>query len=513
MRQFFGRYVLACALLAASAASAQSRPDGIFDADQDIGETAFKGSLAFDPAAGSYTVTASGANIWANKDAFHYAWTQRTGDVHIATDFHWLGQGTDPHRKAGVMIRQNLTPGSPYADVMIHGDGLTSMQYRIEQDGPTYQIISALTHASRVQLEREGNFVYFSVAGPDGKLHHAGGSFRLALKEPYYIGLALSAHNNSVQETGVFSNVGLETPKLAYVPDTGYSAKVESTLETMEIGGVQSRQVIRQFDGKIEAPNWTRDGSSLVYNADGHLWRISVDGKSDPVEIDTGPLTHLNNDHGISPAGDELLVSDQSGPDNLSRIWLLPLAGSAKPKEIVSDAAARSYWHGWSPDGRTIAYVRVGASDDSYDIYAADLATGKTRPLIVAPGADDGPEWSPDGQWLYFNSTRSGAMQIWRAHADGSDPEQVTHDPNFRDWFPHISPDGKWIAFISFGLDVALTDHPPNRSDVMLKIMPTDGSGPPVVLTRLFGGQGTINVPSWSPDSKNIAFVSYRLVR
>jgi Tol biopolymer transport system component len=104
-------------------------------------------------------------------------------------------------------------------------------------------------------------------------------------------------------------------------------------------------------------------------------------------------------------------------------------------------------------------------------------------------------------------------MQIWRAHADGSNAEQVTHDPNFRDWFPHLSPDGKWIAFISFGLGVALNDHPPNRSDVMLRIMPTDGSAPPVVLTRLFGGQGTINVPSWSPDSKKIAFVSYRLVR
>ena len=118
-----------------------------------------------------------------------------------------------------------------------------------------------------------------------------------------------------------------------------------------------------------------------------------------------------------------------------------------------------------------------------------------------------------DGQWLYFNSTRSGAMQIWRAKRDGSNPEQVTKDPNFRDWFAHVSPDGKWIAFVSFGLDVALADHPPNRSDVMLRIMPADGSAPPVVLTRLFGGQGTINVPSWSPDSKSIAFVSYRLVR
>jgi hypothetical protein len=411
------------------------------------------------------------------------------------------------------MIRQNLTPGSPYADVMVHGDGMTSLQYRVRQDGPTYQIISATWHPRRVRLEREGDFVYFSVAGADGKLRHAGGSFRIAFQAPYYVGLALSAHNNNVQETGVFSNVTMEAPKLAYVPDTGYAAKVESTLEVMDVGGVQSRRVVRQFDGKIEAPNWTRGGAALLYNADGRLWRIAVDGTSDPVIVNTGPLAHLNNDHGISPKGDEVLVSDQSEPDNLSRISLLPLAGSARPKSIVSDPAARSYWHSWSPDGHTIAYVRVGATDDSYDIYSVDLATGKRAPLIVGPGVDDGPEYSPDGKWLYFNSTRSGAMQIWRAHADGTSPGQITHDPNFRDWFPHLSPDGKWIVFISFGLDVALGDHPPNRSDVALRIMPADGTSPPVVLTRLFGGQGTINVPSWSPDSKQIAFVSYRLVR
>ena len=503
---------LACALLMGSGAAARAAP-GIFDADRDIGDVAFKGSAIFDPGPGTYTIASSGANIWANKDAFHYVWTRRSGDLHIGADFRWIGQGTDSHRKAGLMIRQNLTPGSPYADVMIHGDGMISLQYRTVQDGPTFQIISATWHPRRVRLEREGDSVYFSVAGEDGKLRHAGGSYRIAFQAPYYVGLALSAHNNSVKETGVFSNVTMEVPSLAYVPDTGYAAKVESTLEVMDIGGIQSRRIVREFDGKIEAPNWTRDGTSLLYNAGGHLWRIAVDGKSDPVMIDTGPLTNLNNDHGISPKGDEVLVSDQSQPDGLSRIWLLPIAGTAKPKSIVSDPAARSYWHAWSPDGRTIAYARIGLDDDSYDIYSADLATGRRAPLVVGPGVDDGPEYSPDGHWLYFNSTRTGAMQIWRAHADGTGPEQVTHDPNFRDWFPHLSPDGKWIVFISFGLDVALGDHPPNRSDVMLRIMPADGSAPPMVLTRLFGGQGTINVPSWSPDSKQIAFVSYRLVR
>lgn len=501
------KHFLAALALLATPAGAQTI--GAFQDHADIGATSTPGTVMFD--AGSYRITASGANIWGTKDAFHYAWTQRSGDLHIAADVAWEGKGTDPHRKAGLMIRQNLTPGSPYADVMVHGDGMVSLQYREVQDGPTFQIVSATSHPKRVRLEREGDYVWFSVAGADGVLRHAGGSYRIAFQAPYLIGLALSAHNDAVTETANFSNVELKVPNLAYVPDTGYAAKVETSLEVMEVGGMQSRRIVRTFDGKIEAPNWTRDGKALVYNADGRIWRLPVEG-GEPVTIETGPNIKNNNDHGISPDGTQLAISDQSAPDNLARIYVLPLKGSTAPRELVGNPGARSYWHGWSPDGKKIAYVHVGVGDGSYDIWTRDLAGGPETPLIVGPGADDGPEYSPDGKWLYFNSTRSGAMQIWRAHADGSNPEQVTTDPNFRDWFPHLSPDGKWIAFISFGLDVALVDHPPNR-DVTLRIMPADGSAPPRVLTRLFGGQGTINVPSWSPDSKSIAFVSYRLVR
>lgn len=490
------------------AEAAGAEPVGQFSEHGDVGEVSTPGSVT--ETGGSYRMTASGANIWGAEDAFHYAWAQRSGDLHIAADIAFEGAGVDPHRKAGVMIRQNLTPGSPYADVMVHGDGLVSLQYREVQDGPTRQIVSATAHARRVRLEREGDFVYFSVAGEDGVLRHAGGSFRIPFQAPYLVGLALSAHNNAVTETATFSNVELTVPQLAYVPDTGYAAQVEATLEIIDLDD-GNRRVVRHFDGKIEAPNWSRDGKELIYNAGGRIWRIPVEG-GEPVAIDTGRHVDNNNDHGLSPDGRLLVISDQIEPDNLSRIHIVTLDGSAPIRPVVDDPQARSYWHGWSPDGATLAYVRVGL-DGSYDIWAQDLAGGPRRPFIVGPGVDDGPEYSPDGQHLYFNSTRSGSMALWRAKADGSDPVQLTHDPARRDWFPHLSPDGKTIVYVSFGDDVAVADHPPNREDVQLRMIPADASAPPAILTRLFGGQGTINVPSWSPDGRQIAFVSYRLKR
>ncbi len=509
---FVTALAIASLVATASVEGRRAQPVGIFTAADDIGAPSIVGGTVFDPADASYRVTGGGATIGGRKDAFHFVWTARSGDLHLGARIAWSGRSGDSSGRAGVMIRRDLTAGSPYADVVVGGDGLVAMQYREAEDGPTFEIRANMADARAVRLEREGDYVFFSVAGADGVFRHAGGNYRIALGDRYHAGLVMSAPGDGVRETALFSDVTLAVPRLAAVADTGYPAAVESTLEVMDIAEPRGRRVVRHFTGKIEAPNWSRDGGSLIYNGDGRLYRIAVGG-GEPALIDTGPRTRNNNDHGLSPDGSRIAISDESEPDKLSRIYVLPLAGSRAPTLAVGHATAPSYWHGWSPDGRTLAYTASRPETNDYDIYARDLAGGPERRLTTAAGLDDGPEYSPDGRYIYFNSVRSGDMRLWRMRAsDGANPEQVTRDAGYRDWFPHLSPDGKWIAFISFGMDVALGDHPPNR-DVVLRIMPADGTAPPRVLTRLFGGQGTINVPSWSPDSRRIAFVSYRLVR
>ncbi len=216
--------------------------------------------------------------------------------------------------------------------------------------------------------------------------------------------------------------------------------------------------------------------------------------------INTGSAVKCNNDHGLSPDGTRLAVSDQSVGGS-SRIYVLP-AGGGTPVRVTESAP--SYWHGWSPDGTTLAFC--GERNGEFDIYTIPASGGEERRLTTAPGLDDGPDYSADGRYIYFNSERTGRMQVWRMKTDGSDQEQVTTD-EFNNWFPHPSPDGKWIAYLSYGGDVK--GHPENK-DVSLRLMPV-GGGEIRVLAKLFGGQGTINVPSWSPDSQSIAFVSYRL--
>lgn len=467
---------------------------GIFEGTSDVGRTDHPGTASFDADRGEYVITGGGANIWGTEDAFHFVRRMLMGDVVVTASVRWRGEGRNPHRKAGWMIRQNLDADSPYVDAVVHGDGLTSLQYRRLKGGVTEEIQSPIRAPARLRLERHADVFTLSVSR-EGEAWQPVGSLSVALPDPVYAGLVVCSHDDSVTETAVFSEVDFESPGQTRAEDR----VVESTLEIISIE-TGERRIIYRARRHFEAPNWSLDGSYLLFNSGGLLCTIPVAG-GEPKPLDTGMADRCNNDHGFSPDGKWLAISHHHEGD--SRIFVLPAAGGT-PRLVTP--LGPSYWHGWSPDGRTLVYC--AARDEKYDIYAIPVEGGTERRLTDAEGLDDGPEYSPDGRYIYFNSERTGLMKIWRMRPDGSEQEQVTTDADYADWFAHPSPDGKHLIFLSYDRDVK--GHPANK-DVVLRVKSLP-DGEPRVLTHLFGGQGTINVPSWSPDSRQAAFVSYRLV-
>ncbi|CAI6085723.1 TolB family protein [Cohnella sp. JJ-181] len=280
------------------------------------------------------------------------------------------------------------------------------------------------------------------------------------------------------------------------------ASPIVSILETVDIHSGE-RRVLAEFDHLIEAPNWTRDGRRLIYNSQGRLYEYDL-AAGTSLEIDSGFAVQCNNDHVLSPDNDRVAVSHHTFEDGQSRIYVLPLQGG-RPELITP--LAPSYLHGWSPDGSTLAYC--AERDGQYDIYTIPAIGGIETQLTDAPGLNDGPEYSPDGKHIWFNSVRSGLMQVWRMNADGSDQVRMTQEES-NNWFPHVSPDGQWVVYIAYRKgDVDPGDHPANKQ-VELRLMPAAG-GESRTLVSLFGGQGTLNVNSWAPDSRTFAFVSYRL--
>ena len=275
-----------------------------------------------------------------------------------------------------------------------------------------------------------------------------------------------------------------------------------SILETVDVH-TRARTVLKEFDYVIEAPNWTRDGRYLVYNSRGHMHTYEL-ATGEVREIDTGFAIDCNNDHVLSPDNEQLAVSHFTNEDAISRIYILPFVGGG-PKLVTEKGP--SYLHGWSPDGQHLAYCAERGGQ--YDIYTISANGGLEAQLTDLPGLDDGPEYAPDGKHIWFNSTRTGLMQIWRMETDGSNPTRmIAEEANC--WFPHVSPDGAWVVYVAYGKDdVAPGDHPANKH-VELRLAPA-GSGESKTIVKLFGGQGTINVNSWAPDNRMIAFVSYRL--
>ena len=499
--------VLAGAVMLTTRAHGISGPAGsigAFDGHGDIGAPRVEGSAVYNAVSQEYRLSAGGVNMWAQRDEFQFVWKRMTGDFILQARVEFLGQGVDPHRKAGWMVRPTLDADAPYVDGVIHGDGLTSLQYRRTRGAITAQTeMPDAKGADVIQLERHRGRYIFSAARY-GEPYAAAEIADVDLGDEVYVGLALCSHNADVIERAIFRDVRIVRPaRDDFVP---YRDFIGSVLEILDVA-TGHRQVVYRSETPFEAPNWTPDGSALIYNRSGRgegwggLYRFDLATRESTL-IDTGAANRNNNDHVLSFDGTMLGISDQSQMSGgRSTIYTVP-AGGGTPKRITQAVSVLSAWlvaRRKTPGVHRRARRRIR--------YLCNRR-GRERRRSEAhdvQGAGRRPEYAPDGRHIYFNSVRSGSMQIWRMDPDGSHPEQITSD-DYNNWFPHLSPDGQWIAFISFPKEVAPDDHPYYKR-VYLRLLPVAG-GTPRVIAYVYGGQGTINVPSWSPDSRMLAFVS-----
>jgi len=485
---------------------AQENTIGIFTNAADVGNPAKKGSSSYDAAQQVYTINGGGYNIWFNRDEFQYLYNSLKGDFILTANFGFEGKGVDPHRKVGWMVRESLDEEASHMSATLHGDGLTVLQWRELRGAymrdPEDELFSPKNNYTIIQLERKGKKFIMRAAHQGEPLQLIGKKEMPSMGDEVFAGLFVCSHNPDVVEQGKAWNVRIDQPvEEDYNPyEEGF---IGCRMETMNVFDGK-RKVIYESDGRFEAPNWMPDGKKLLFNMDGLIYTIPVEG-GEIKQINTGSAQRANNDHGISFNGKLLAISShrEGLEGGGSTIYVLPLEGGEPT--IVTEKTP-SYWHGWNPNNKEVVYVAKRDESKPYNIYKADIKTGKEIQVTNFDiGHVDGPEYSPDGKYIYYNGSQSGTMQIWRMKPDGSEKEQLTFGRE-NSWFPHISPDGKWMVYISFPESVEPGDHPSYKR-VTLNLMPVNG-GPSKVVAYMYGGQGTINVPSWSPDSKRIAFVS-----
>lgn len=469
---------------------------GSFDQFSNIGAPKIPGKASYNEPSQTYNVTGSGQNIWFGVDNFSFLYKKMKGDFIIQTQFHFLGEGHELHRKTGIMFRTNTDSVSPMVACTIHGDGLTSLQFRKTPGANVEEIKFTISGPDVLQLEKKGNTYTMSVAH-FGEIYQVQKIEDLDLGTDLLAGLFVCSHTNKFSEEVQFTN----TRVFNTAPDdlVQYKTYLGSMLEIMDVA-TGSRQVLDGSDGSWQAPNWTPDGKTLIYNASGKLYNFDLTNRKSTV-LNTDFADSNNNDHVLTFDGKQIGISHQPAETNRQSVVYSVSVEGGVPKRITQNSP--SYFHGWSPDNQFMLFT--GQRNGDFDIYKISKDGGKEIQLTTSKGLDDGSEYSPDGKHIYFCSTRSGLMQVWRMDPDGKNQTQLTFD-DMNNWFPHVSPDNKWLVFISFPKEVPADSHP-FYQHVYIRLMPVAG-GEPKVITYLYGGQGTMNVPSWSPDGKKIAFVS-----
>jgi TolB protein len=469
-------------VLSSAAAYAQSNQSlGIFENHSDVGAVLTPGTAEYDAAKNSFTVTGSGENMWAAADAFHFVWKKVHGDMMLTADVWFDSTTGNAHKKAVLLVRQSLEPGSVYADAALHGEGLTSLQARDENGAATHEVQSNIKGPKRLRIEKRGQYVYMSLSAAGEEPRMSGGSMKVNIEGDYYVGLGVCSHDKNAVAKAFFSNVRIAAP-----PDG--KPVLYSTLETITVTSTD-RRVVAVSTSRLESPNWSRDGKSLLYTESGKLMRIPVEGGASEA-LPLQKVTRVTQ----SPDGKQLAFTSNS------RVEVMLTDGGA---QRVITPAASSDFGGWSPDAKTILFsaVRKGKTD----IYTIALDAATESKLTNGEGRNLSPEYSPDGAFVFFISDRSGTMQIWRMQANGSNPEQVFQD-DFNNYSPHVSPDGRRLVFLSYPKGAP---SPARDKEVLLRMISL-ADKKLGILGKIVGGQGTIDSTSWSPDGRRLAFVSYQ---
>lgn len=463
---------------------------GWFESAAGIGPSGTPGSAEFDPQAQTVEMLAPGGHPRADRDGIQFVYRRVKGDFILQALVEMLDTTHRGHQ-AGLMIRKSLSGDSAYLSVCVHADGQVASRFRRQDGGTTEELPSRTRHASLLQLSRRDGQFRISLAR-GGDPFSEGDVRDLDLHGEVLVGLFVRGGAEGAVARARFWNTRVFAP----APEgfRPYHDYIGSLLEVLETA-TGRRRVLHWVPDSLQAPNWTPDGRHLVFNHNGRIGRYDLfAGESS--WVDTGDVIENNNDHALSPDGRFLGLS--SGQP--SRIYVVPTAGG-QPRLVTPEGP--SYLHGWSPDGRKLAFT--GARKGLFDLYTVPSEGGDEHRLTQGEGLNDGSEFTPDGRHILFNSNRKGTMQLWRIGPDGSKPTQLTDDV-YQNWFPHPSPDGQQVVFLSYRPDVPPAEHP-FYQHVYLRRQPL-GGGSPAVLAAFYGGQGSINVNSWSPDSRYVAFVS-----
>lgn len=472
---------------------------GQFDRLLNIGASQIAGTVSFNDILQTYTISHASPGSVSEESNFYYLWTTIQGDFILRAEAIFSGNGKNDNYSVGWLVKNDLRENSEFVKGLIRQNGDKGLEIKTTLTNNPENILLKEDFSTIIQLERKGDKFILSTSkfGEELKYIETEGDF---INNEAYIGLFLSPGNFNTHGEVSFRNVRIIKPvDPDYQPYRDY---IGSNLEVMDIE-TGHRKILYQSTHSIQAPNWSLDGKNLIYNSKGLLYEYSLYQNS-IMPLNTGFANRNNNDHVISFDGKLLGISHHNNDDEgNSSLYYMSINGSNKPIKVTKDGVGASYLHGWSPDNKKMVFT--GNRKEKYDIYSVDLETGLETQLTDESTLDDGPEYSPDGRYIFFNSSRSGKMQLWRMDPDGKNQVQLTFD-EYNNWFPHISPDMKWIVYISFPKDINPNEHPFYKH-CMIKLMPYEG-GDSIVLADIYGGQGTINVPSWSPDSKKIAFVS-----